>query len=314
MNEDMNGSFWLPEGASSMASGIDALFHFVNWASILLFVGVVGVMIWFAVRYRRRHPDEMPEYVPPNKLVEISWIVLPAILVLIVFNWGFRLFVEQSVAPPGAYEVVVRGSMWNWEFEYPDGTVVSGELHVPVNRPVRLVMSSTDVLHSFFIPAFRVKQDVLPNRYASVWFEAMRVDTFQVYCSEYCGNGHSLMLASVITHSQGEFESWLDSAGGDEDLPLPELGARLYQQRTCFVCHTLDGSAGLGPTFLGLHGSTETLTDGTTVEVDDNFLRESILEPGATIVEGYENQMPASYTDLTERELSALIAFIREQR
>jgi cytochrome c oxidase subunit 2 len=309
----MDGSFWLPEGASTLAAEIDSLFYFVTWASAILFVGVVAAMAYLAMRYRRRDVALVPEPVEPNKFIEITWIVLPTILVLIVFNWGFKLFIDLSVAPPDSYEVQVRGSMWNWEFEYPNGTVTAGELHVPVDRPVRLVMSSVDVLHSFFVPAFRVKQDVLPDRYSSVWFQATRSDTFQVYCTEYCGDGHSAMLASLVTHPQGEFEEWLESAGVDEDMPLPELGAMLYEQRACNSCHSLDGTPGIGPTFEGLYGATETLADGSTVEADDNYLRESILEPGAAIVEGYQNVMPPAYGNLSERELSGLIGFIEEQ-
>lgn len=310
----MNGSFWLPEGASTLSPEIDSLFYFVTWTSAVLFVGVVGAMIYLAWKYRRRHGEHVPAPVEPNKFVELTWIVLPTILVLIVFNWGFKLFIAQGVAPPDSYEVQVRGSMWNWEFEYPNGTITSGELHVPVDRPVRLVMSSIDVLHSFFIPAFRAKQDVLPNRYSSVWFEATKSDTFQVYCTEYCGDGHSAMLATLITHPQGEFEEWLAGAGVDEDMPLPELGQQLYEQRQCQACHSIDGTPGIGPTLQGLFGSTETLSDGSTVEVDDDYLRESILEPGASIVQGYQNIMPPAYGNLTERQLSGLIAFIQEQQ
>ncbi len=307
----MTGSFWLPDGASTLSSDIDSLFYFVTWASIILFAGVAAAIVYLAYRYRRR-PGAVPARVKPSKIVEISWVVLPTILVLVVFNWGFRLFIEQSVAPPNAYEIYARGAMWKWDFEYPTGTVSTNELHVPVDRPVRLVMSSEDVLHSFFVPAFRVKQDVLPDRYSSVWFEATRVDTFQVFCTEYCGAGHAIMLASVITHSQGDFEAWLASAGVDEDTPLPELGAQLYQQQACFACHSLDGTAVIGPSFAGLYGKTETLDDGSTALVDDDYLRESIVDPGAKVVEGYQNVMQP-YAGLSDRELSALIAFIREQ-
>lgn len=309
----MNGSFWLPEGASTLSQEVDSLFYFVTWASAILFVGVMAAMIYFAIRYKRRQAYEVPAPVEPSKFIEISWIVIPTILVLIVFNWGFKVFIKQGVAPPDSYDITVRASMWKWDFEYPDGTVSTGELHVPVDRPVRLMMSSSDVIHSFFVPEFRVKQDVLPDRYSSVWFEATRVDTFQVFCTEYCGNGHSAMLADVVTHSQGEFEDWLESAGAAEDLPLPELGERLYEQQMCVQCHSLDGSATIGPTFQGLFGSTETLADGSSIQVDENYLRESILEPGATIVEGFQNVMPAAYGSLSERQVSALIEFIRLQ-
>ena len=309
----MDGSFWLPDGASTLAPEIDSLFYFVTWASAILFFGVMAAMVYFAYRYRRREELEVPSPVEPSKVVEVTWIVLPTILVLVVFNWGFRVFIKQGVAPPDSYEIQVRASMWKWDFEYPDGTISTGELHVPVDRPVRLVMSSADVLHSFFVPEFRAKQDVLPDRYSSVWFTATRQDTFNVFCTEYCGTGHSAMLATVIVGSQNDFEDWLQSAGAAEDLPLPELGARLWEQQMCVQCHSTDGSPGIGPTVLGLYGSTETLADGSTVDVDENYLRESILEPGAKIVQGYQNVMPPAYGSLSERQVSALIAFIQEQ-
>lgn len=303
---------WLPESASTLAPELDSLFYFVYWVSVVLFVGVVACMLYFAYKYRRSEPGERAELVQENKLIEISWVIIPTILVLIVFTWGFRLFIRQGVAPPDAYQINVRAQQWSWLFEYPNGAT-SNELHVPVNRPVRLKMSSTDVLHSFFVPAFRVKQDVLPNRYSYVWFEATQRDTFKVLCTEYCGTGHSGMLADVVVQSQAQFEDWIESAGAPEDMPLPQLGERLYTQQGCATCHSLDGSRTVGPSFQNLYGSEETLSDGSTVTVDENYLRESILKPGAQIVQGFQNVMPASFSSLSEREVSALIAFIKSQ-
>lgn len=307
------GTVWLPDGASTLAPEIDGLFYFVLWASVVLFVGVVAAMTYFAYRYRRRSAADRPQPVLENKFVEISWVVIPTILVLVVFVWGFQSFIKLNVAPPNAYEIQVRGKQWLWDFEYPTGVTTTGELHVPANRPVKLRMSSEDVLHSFFVPAFRVKQDVLPNRYTSVWFEATRVDTFQVYCTEYCGTQHAMMLAKVIVHPQDTYGAWLERAGSDDELSLPELGEQLYTQQACNTCHSVDGSPSVGPTFQGLFGSEEALQDGSTVTVDENYLRESILEPGAEVVQGYQNVMPP-YSGLTERQVSALIAFIEEQQ
>ena len=160
----------------------------------------------------------------------LAWIVVPTILLLVTFFWGFSRFVRASVAPPDSYEVYVRGRQWLWEFEYPNGATSVGELHVPTDRPVRLVMSSEDVLHSFFIPAFRVKFDVLPNRYTSVWFEATEAGDYQEFCTEYCGTQHSGMLAKVVAHTPEDFQEWIESGGGMEDMPLPELGELLYTQ------------------------------------------------------------------------------------
>lgn len=310
-----NGTLWLPEAGSTLAGEIDSLFYFVYWLSVIFFVGVVATMAYFAVKYRRRSAEDRPAPVHESKIVETAWIVIPTILVLIVFTWGFKAFLKLNVAPPNAYQIQVRALKWAWQFEYPNGTITTNELHVPANRPIRLQMSSSDVIHSFFVPAFRVKHDVLPNRYTSVWFEATRRDTFQVFCTEYCGTQHSGMLAKVIVQSQEEFNDWLSTGGGSlDELPLPELGARLYQQQACFSCHTTDGSPLVGPTFQGLFGRQRTFTDGSTATADENYIRESILEPTAHVVEGFQPIMPPNYSSLSERELSALIAFIQEQQ
>lgn len=309
---DDNGTLWLPERASTMAGDVDALFYFIYWVSVILFVGVIGTMVYFSYKYRRRSEADRPAPIRESKLVEASWIVIPTILVMIVFTWGFKTFIALGVAPLNAYEINVRAQKWAWQFEYPNGAT-SNELHVPVSRPVKLRMSSVDVLHSFFIPEFRVKHDVVPNRYTSVWFEATRQDTFQVLCTEYCGTLHSAMNALVIVQSQDEFNQWLQESGIPVDASPAERGALLYQQQACNGCHSLDGAAGVGPTFQGLFDSNRAFTDGTTATVDANYLRESILQPSAKVVQGYAPVMPAAYGGLSEVELSALIAFIQEQ-
>jgi cytochrome c oxidase subunit 2 len=281
--------------------------------SVVLFVLVVGVMVYFAIKYRRRSQADRPSPVHESKLMEAAWIVVPTILVLVVFTWGFKAFLKVEVAPPNAYEIRVYAQKWSWRYEYPNGAT-SSDLHVPVGRPIKLKMSSADVLHSYFVPAFRVKQDVLPNRYTSVWFEATRQDTFQVYCTEYCGTSHSGMLSNVIVQSQDEFNDFLTEGVIDPNAPPAERGAILYEQQACQSCHTLDGTAVVGPSFQGLYGKQEQLTDGSSVTVDDNYLRESILEPNAKIVQGFNPIMPANYTNLSEEEINALIAFIQEQQ
>lgn len=309
-----NGSFWMPDGVSTLAPTVDNLFYFVTWVSGILFAGVVIAMIYFAVRYRRRSADEMPVPVEESKLLEISWIVIPTILVLITFNWGFKGFIQLTVSPPDSYEITVRARQWLWEFEYPNGLITTNELHVPVDRPVRLNMSSEDVLHSLFIPAFRVKQDVLPNRYASLWFEATAAGEYDLFCTEYCGTSHSGMLAKVVVESQNDFNEWLQSGGGMEDMPLEELGEMLYRQQGCVACHTMDGTSLVGPSFQNLFGSQRQFQDGSSAVADENYLRESILEPNAHIVEGFQAVMPASYGGLQERQISALIEFIKQQQ
>ena len=306
------GDFWLPEAASTMAPKIDSLFTFVNVVSGILLVGVVTAMLWFMYRYRRQDPAERPSPVKESKLLEISWIVIPTILVLLVFNWGFKSFVAQKTSPDNAYEIRVQARSWGWSFEYPNG-VTTDTLYVPADEPVKTTMSSQDVIHSFYVPAFRVKQDVLPNRYTSVWFEATKEGTYDLFCTEYCGRNHSEMDAEVKVVSRARFDEWLESAETPDDIPLPELGEKLYTQQGCQGCHSLDGSDMVGPTWKGLYGKTDhQMADGSTVTADANYLRESILQSGAKVVEGYQNVMP-SYASLSEREVTGLVEFIKEQ-
>jgi len=296
-----------------MAPEVDSLFTFVNLVSAIIFAGVVGAMLWFMYRYRRQDPAERPDPVHESTALEISWIVVPTILVLLVFNWGFKSFVKQKTVPENAYEIQVRAQQWNWRFEYPNGVSTTDTLRVPADEPVKTNMTSQRVLHSFFVPAFRVKQDVLPNRYTSVWFEATEKGAYDLFCSEYCGLNHSEMDATVKVVSREEFDQWLDEAGTPDDIPLPKLGKKLYAQQGCQGCHSLDGSEGVGPSWKGLYGKTgHEMSDGTTVIADENYLRESILEPGAKIVQGYGNNM-VSYAHLSDREISGLIEFIKQQ-
>ena len=306
------GVFWRPEGAATMASEIDSRFTFVNVVSAVFFVGVVTAILWFMYRYRRQDPAERPSPVKESQLLEISWIVIPTILVLLVFNWGFKSFVAQKTIPDNAYEIQVQARSCGWSFEYPNG-VTTDTLYVPADEPVKTTMSSQDVIHSFYVPAFRVKQDVLPNRYTSVWFEATQDGTYDLFCTEYCGRNHSEMDAEVKVVSRARFDEWLESAETPDDIPLPELGEKLYTQQGCQGCHSLDGSDMVGPTWKGLYGKTDhQMADGSTVTADANYLRESILQSGAKVVEGYQNVMP-SYASLSEREVTGLVEFIKEQ-
>jgi len=216
-----NGTVWLPEGASTIAADIDWLFYFVYWTSALIMLLVVGGMVYLAYKYRRRDASDAPRPVKESKLLEISWVVIPTILVLLVFTWGFQSYLKMNVAPPNAYEIQATAFSWGWSFDYPNGASAGNELHVPVDRPVKINMSSEDVLHSFFIPAFRVKQDVLPDRYSSVWFEANQEGEYHLFCSEYCGTQHSEMIATVFVKSQSDFNAWLDEASAGRTCRSP---------------------------------------------------------------------------------------------
>ncbi|MDX1590784.1 MAG: cytochrome c oxidase subunit II [Balneolaceae bacterium] len=304
--------YMLPPAKSPTAEITDALFYFINFTSLIFLVSITAAIIYFAWKYRRKSDDEITPVISHNSKLEITWSVIPLILVMIVFAWGFKGYVNLRTAPSDAYEVRVVGKSWLWEFHYDNGNVSINELHVPVNRPVKLIMSSDDVIHSFYVPDYRVKRDVLPNRYSSLWFEATETGESVVFCTEYCGRAHSNMLASVIVHEQEDFETWLASSNAaNSDMDPVELGEQLTNQYACVTCHSVDGSEILGPSFQGLFGSERPLASGETVTADENYIRESILEPNAKVVEGYDPVMPAFAGSLNDRQIDAIIEYIK---
>ena len=304
--------FMLPPAKSTTAEATDALFHFINVTSIILLLGITVAIIYFSWKYRRRSDDDVTPVIAHNSKLEITWSVIPLILVMIVFGWGFTGYINLITPPDDAYEIRVVGKSWLWEFHYETGHVSVNELHVPVNRPVKLVMSSDDVLHSFYIPDYRVKMDVLPNRYTSLWFEATEISESVIYCTEYCGTAHSNMLATAHVHSQEDFETWLESAGSaDDDMDPVELGEQLVTRNACNTCHSADGARLIGPTFQGLWMAERTMQDGEVVVADENYIRESILEPNARINEGYDPVMPSYAGSLNDRQIDAIIEYIK---
>jgi cytochrome c oxidase subunit 2 len=303
-------SLLLPPEGSTFAQNVDALYYFIHYLSLIAYVGIVGAILFFVFRYRRGHREGAG---PTHNLpLELTWSVIPLILLLAMFLWGFRGYMDMSLPPKGATEIHLTAKQWLWTFEYPDGFSQIGELHVPVDKPVNLIMTSEDVIHSFFVPTFRQKMDVVPGRYTSYWFQPTLVGEHQVFCTEYCGDGHSDMLAKVIVHTAEDYEVWKKKAQEeDTTTPLPELGAKLYQSKACFTCHSTDGSVKVGPSFKGIYGHPAELSDGSTVVVNDDYIRESVLNPTAKIVKGFAPAMPSFQGQLREREIAALIAFIK---
>lgn len=304
----------LPKGASTVAPEVDALFHFIIVVSIILFIIVVGGFAFFVWRYRvkKRQQAEFTEDLSHNTKLEVVWTVIPFILVLIVFFWGFKSYMKIRLAPGDAVEIKVTAQKWFWQFDYPDGASSTNELVVPVGVPVKLVMSSQDVIHSFFVPNFRVKMDVLPNRYTIAWFEATEPGTYDLFCTEYCGTGHSKMLGKVRVVSETAYQAWVEeNSSFGEGISLEELGAKLYQSKACVTCHSVDGSPLVGPTFKGVFGHSVKLSDGTSVKADENYLRESILKPQAKVVQGFQPVMPTYQSILKPREVDALIEYIK---
>jgi cytochrome c oxidase subunit 2 len=306
-----NGPFdLLPAAHSTIAPQYDTLYNFLWWMSVVLFILIVGAAMYFAYRYRRRAGDEHKLSSPTfhSTSLEVFWSFGPLLVCLGLFHWGVKQYMDERVAPAGALEVRVTGQKWNWMFEYANGKT-SDDLHVPVGRPVKLVMSSKDVIHDFSIPAYRIKQDVVPGRYTMLWFEPTHVGTEQVFCAEYCGLSHSNMLANIVAEPQDVFDKWINE-DPDKTLPLAEVGQKVWSAQ-CKSCHSTDGSAIVGPTWKGLYGRSEQMANGQTITADDNYIRESILNPGAKIVKGYQNLMPAFQGSLKERQVDGLIEYMK---
>jgi cytochrome c oxidase subunit 2 len=306
-------SFWLPPQVSTTAPGVDRVFYFIFWIAVIFFVLIVVLMVVFIFRYRRRrHDEKASEEAPTHSTpLELTWSIIPLILVIAIFYAGFKGFLDLSVVPANSYEIQVTGQRWKWLFTYPNGHV-DENLHVPVDTPVKLVLTSEDVIHSLFVPEFRIKKDAVPGRYSTAWFRATSAGEYQVFCAEYCGTSHSDMLALVVVHEPGDFEQWLRQAADFlSELPPAEAGSKLYMQRGCAQCHSIDGKGGIGPTFKDVYGTRRLLTDGSEVQVDENYIRQSILEPQSQIVAGFEPVMPTYAGRLRDQEITLLIAFIK---
>ena len=311
---DTTATFWLPVSASTVAQDVDKLWSFVFWISTFFFLLIVAMMVIFAIRYRRRAGDldRLDTGPSHNNLLEASWIIIPTIIVFIIFIWGFRGYMRQSVVPANAIEVKVTGQKWFWSFAYPGGASAVNELVVPVDKPIKLLMSSQDVIHSFYVPAFRVKRDVLPNRYQIAWFEAHATGEYDLFCTEYCGTSHSEMIGKVRVLPQSEYEAWLEEQSfGGEGADPAEVGRKLYTAKACMTCHTIDGTPGNGPSFLGVYGHEVEFADGSSMTADENYIRESILNPRTKIVAGFQPIMPTYQGLLKDAEIDALVAYIK---
>ena len=250
---DTTGTLFMPPGQSTIASDVDALFNFILYTSMAFFIIVVVGIAFFVIRYRRTDKDGLTPGISHNLKLELLWSIIPTILVLIVFVWGFRVYMKMHVIPKDAYEIKVTAQKWFWSFDYPNGASTVNELVVPIGKPIKLLMSSKDVIHSFFVPDFRIKMDVLPNRYTLTWFEATGEGNYNLLCAEYCGTSHSDMIGLVKVVSEREFEKWLtEGAATGEGLSLEQYGEQLYRTKACNTCHRIDGRAHTGPISLSL--------------------------------------------------------------
>ncbi len=302
---------WLPQQAADSAPMVDWLFNFIFGVCLFFFVLIVVLTTYFTFRYRERPGQrEAPESPSHNVKLEVFWTVIPTILVMFIFYWGFTGYMTLETVPKNSLEVRVDAQKWSWTFTYPNGAVTD-QLYVPVDTNVKLLMTASDVIHSFFVPAFRVKKDVVPGRYHSLWFRANKLGDFRVYCTEYCGTQHSDMTSWVRVLSSADYEAKL------ADLNAPaspvEAGARLFKIMGCGACHTTDGSkgTGIGPTLLGVMGHEQALADGTKITVDEAYIRESLLYPMAKIVQGYAPAMPSFDGKLSDDDIANIIAFLK---
>ncbi len=307
---------WIPEVASTLASKVDGVLWVITLMSLVFFVLITVLLVYFAIKYRRRREDEETPYITGSEPLEIIWTVIPSVLLILLFIYGFVVFKEMKTPPKDAQEINVMGKQWLWTFEYYNGKKTLNELYVQQNRPVRLVMRADDVLHSFFVPGFRVKQDILPGRYTQLWFTPTKVGTFDIFCAEYCGTGHSAMLGKVIVLSPEAYDIWEKGVEVGEGaavaaLPPAELGEKIYKEKACNACHSVDGSVLVGPSFKGVIGRTQEMEDGSTVTVDENYIRESILEPQARVVKGFQPVMPSFKGILSDEDITALIAYFK---
>jgi cytochrome c oxidase subunit 2 len=305
------GPGFMPERASSVAEGVDQVFGFLFWLSAFFLALIVALTVIFVVRYRsrpgRREPEPSPDH--DNRL-ELVWSAIPLALVFVIFALSTKVYFAMTELDPGAspLRVQVTGRKWSWWFDHAGGKGAN-QLHLVAGRPTELVLASTDVIHSLYVPEFRLKQDAVPGRFTKMVFTPTRPGTYPILCAEFCGTNHSTMLSSAVVHpDQESFDAWArEGQGGGETLA--QVGERVFAEKGCSACHSVDGSPGVGPTLEGIWGKDHKLADGTTVRVDENYVRESIVKPGAKVVAGYDDVMPP--IPLEDREFQGIVTYLQ---
>ncbi len=298
-----------PASASTMSGKVDQLYAFLIAVSAFFVVLIAALIIIFSIRYRRRRATEVGARVIPSMALEIFWTAVPVGLAMIMFVWGAGLYFAMAKPPAEAEDIYVVGKQWMWKFQHPEGQREIDELHVPLGKAIRLTMTSEDVIHSFFVPAFRMKADVLPGRYTTVWFQATTPGRYHLFCAEYCGTSHSGMTGWINVMKPDDYQAWL-SGGTAEGGSLASAGEKLFQDRACITCHRADGR-GRGPVLTGLYGSRVALSSGQVVTADDAYIRESILDPQAKVVAGFQPIMPTFRGLISEEQLLQLIEYVK---
>ncbi len=294
--------------ASSFAGNVDALFSFILLTCLFFAVLVTVLAIYAAFKYRRTSPGEVGSTVEGNLPLEIGWTVIPLAISMVMFAWGAVVYVNFRTAPRDTLNIYVVGKQWMWKLQQPNGKREINELHVPVNRDIKLIMGSEDVIHNFYVPAFRAKMDVVPGRYNTLWFRPTRIGRYHFFCSQYCGTNHAVMGGWVTVMDPAEYAAWLSDEAGD--VNPASAGEKLFTQLACVTCHLSNGT-GRAPSLNGVYGGKVLLADGTTVTADDAYIRESILQPKAKIVAGYQPVMPTFQGLVSEEQILNLTAYIK---
>lgn len=307
----MHGGFQLfPERASTFADQVDALLFFLLAVSGFFTVLIAGAIIFFAFRYRRSRVNQHARPAHVSIKLEILWSVGPFLLALVMFGWGATLYFRTQTPPRESIEIYVVGKQWMWKIEHASGRREINELHIPLGQPVTLRLISEDVIHSFFVPAFRVKQDVLPGRYTSLWFQATRPGEYHLFCAEYCGTNHSAMIGRIVVQQPADYQRWL--ANRADEVPLAVRGEELFHRLRCDSCHTSRDDPRRGPALAGQFGDRIQLADGQMATFDDAYVRESILQPKQKVVAGYEPRMPTYEGQVSETEVLAIAAYLKQ--
>jgi len=301
-----NFPLW-PAGASNHALPVDLIYVFLVVLSTVMTLAIFAAIAIFGVKYRRRH-DREAHQIEGSLILEITWSVIPLGIFMVIFGWGAVVYFHMRTPPRDATEVYVVGKQWMWKIQHQEGQREINELHVPVDRNIKLIMTSQDVIHSFFIPAFRVKQDVIPGRYTTLWFRATTPGTYHLFCAQFCGTDHSGMIGQVVVMNPADYQTWM--SGGSVSGSLAQSGETLFQQLGCSTCHRFDVQ-GRGPNLKGLFGKPVQLQDGRSVLADDNYVRESILVPTAKVVSGFQPIMPSFQGQVSEEQLNALVAYVK---
>jgi cytochrome c oxidase subunit II len=301
-----NFPLW-PAGASSHALPVDLLYIFLVALSAVMTLAIFATIAVFGMKYRRRHGREAHQ-IEGSLILEIAWSIIPMGIFIVIFGWGAVIYFHQRTPPRDSSEIYVVGKQWMWKIQHPEGPREINELHVPIDKDIKLIMTSQDVIHSFFIPAFRIKQDVLPGRYTTVWFRATQTGTYHLFCAQFCGTEHSGMIGEVTVMTPADYQTWM--SGGNVVGSLAQNGQTLFQQLGCSTCHRFDVQ-GRGPNLTNVFGKPVLLEDGRAVTADENYVRESVLVPAAKVVSGFKPIMPSFQGQVSEEQLNALVAYVK---